>query len=230
MKEVIKELLGVGDKSFKVPILEYVDIEEVNKHAGDNSLVVKKLNGYLHAHGTFSDARALIVDAVKELSGIGFITKDTGEKDAAGKPIMERDWDKDSDKKYVARVLTQKPDLFDRVQSLVTSRARGYKYKEADGKEVEVPALATDIRQRPPSIKGPKVLPAKYKEAAEVFIKTKLVGKPKNLKALNDWLAEKAISPFAPVGELTAVENIVALGWLIKAEKEATPAFSGAPV
>lgn len=229
MKEVIKKLLGVGEKQFEVPMLEYADLEEVHKHAGDNGMVLKKLNGFLHAHGTFTDGRDLIVSCLQEVSKVPFLAKDTGKKDANGKAIMERDWDKDSDKKYVARVLTATPAVFDQAQKLITSRARGYKYKEGD-KEIEVPAIATDIRQRPPSIKGPAKLPNKYLESAEGYIKKNLLGKPKNIQKLNDWLAEKGVGAFTPVGAMDSPESIRALGWLIKAEKESTPAFAGAPV
>lgn len=215
MKEVLSEILEVGERSFNVPVLVYENKAEMNKHATDD-VIVERLNGYLRAHGTNSDARALVVEVVKEMSGIPFITKAVT-KD--GKTIQERD---ETDKKYVARAFAEKSDLsFDKVEQEVQRRARGYKYKDKDGKEVEVAAIATDLRKAEPSVKKPKTLSQRRKDQALCFLTGKPTPEGKVLKL------DKFISLFAKMfkGETFAldatvakddVKNVELLGWALE--------------
>ena len=215
MKEVLSEILEVGERSFNVPVLVYENKAEMNKHATDD-VIVERLNGYLRAHGTNSDARALVVSVVQELSSIPFktspVTKD-------GKVVQERD---ETDKKYVARAFAEKPDLsFDKVEKEVQRRARGYTYKDKEGKDVVVDPIATDLRKAEPSVKAPKKLSQRRKDQALAFITGKPTADGKVLKL------DKFIAAFAKMfkGESFAldaavakddIKNIEALGWALE--------------
>jgi len=58
MKENIRDVLGVGDRSFKVPILEYESIKEADA-AGGEGASLKEVNNNLYYRGTAVDARGL---------------------------------------------------------------------------------------------------------------------------------------------------------------------------
>ena len=221
MKENIRESLTVGEKSFKVPVLEYESTDEATKAAGDPAVVVNRLNNFLYYHGTATDARDLIVMAVEKVSGIKPSERSTG-KNKDGKDILEVE----GDKPYVNRILTAKPDLFDKAQALVTKWARGYKTE--DGKDVT--ALANDIKVRPPGQKGPKKLADKWKTAALNFLTPVInpkTSKPYNLANLNKAFAQAGVQSFTadPAVAATDAKNVEALGWLCKAYQDAQDAF-----
>src|SRR6266496_3641672 len=139
------------------------------------------MNNNLLYRGTYADARELIVEIVQELTKVPFLQRATDEKDKDGKIVMERDWNKDSDAKYVKRALAAAPQVtFDQVQGFITKRARGY--KNAAGEQI--PALQADIKVRERKPPGPKKLAQKYKDVALEF----LLGK-KSLAKFNKVLA-----------------------------------------
>jgi len=227
MKEVIKEVLNI-----KVPILEPDSLKEATAQAGSEEKLLTRLNGYGHAHGSFGDARELIVEVVQELTKVPFLTQKVKvKKDGKEVEVTERDWDKDSDKKYVARALAATPAVtLAQVESLVQIRARGYKAKDKEGKEYEVSPLAVSFAARVPKEKGPKTLPAKYKTQALTLITTKLIpGGAAVLEKLNKWFASKGVGAFTPIAgqPLDSDANVEALGWLAKAEVESREAFGG---
>src|SRR6266496_3496529 len=183
------------------------------------------MNNNLLYRGTYADARELIVEIVQELTKVPFLQRATDEKDKDGKVVMERDWDKDSDAKYVKRALAAAPQVtFDQVQGFVTKRARGYTKKDAAGNTVQVPALQVDIKVRERKPPGPKKLAQKYKDVALEF----LLGK-KSLAKLNKVLAGSDIVAFEPLAgkPIDSPENVEALGWKCKAFQEAQDAFKG---
>ena len=168
MKETIREILDVNDRSFKVPALEYVDLDEMLKHATKEQ-IVSKLNGYMHAHGSNGDARAIVVDVVNKMSGIPFKTekKKVGDKETTVRT--------ESDAIYVRRAFAENPKLsFDLVEKEVQRQAKGYTTKDAEGKEVIVAPIGVDLRKAEPSVKKPKVLAQKVKDEAVRFFKGEL--------------------------------------------------------
>lgn len=215
MKEEIREVLGVGERSFKVPMLVYESMDEADKAAGKQGAALKEMNNNLLYRGTYSDARSLIVDVVQRLSKVPVKMRPTGEKDKDGKPIMERD-PADSDKKYVERAFADGKLDFDKVEAEVQKIARAG-VKKADG-TWEWEPLAADISQRERKPAGPKKLADRWKNIATEF----LTGK-KNLKALNKRLEEFNIGAFTPTGDAT--KDAEALGWKCKAYQDAQDAF-----
>lgn len=224
MKEVLSEILEVGERSFNVPILIYENKAEMNKHATDD-VIVDRLNGYLRAHGTNSDARALVVAVVQEMSKVAFVTKDVN-KD--GKVIKERD---ETDKKYVARAFATTPSLsFDAVEKEVQRRARGgYPLLDekgnqviVDGKPVMVAPIATDLRKAEPSVKKPKTLSQRRKDQALAFITGKPFGEKQVVLRLDKFIAAfgKMFKPETFALDATIpkddVKNIEALGWALE--------------
>jgi hypothetical protein len=209
MKEVIKELIEVGDRAFQVPILEYSDMKEMQGHATE-ATIVQKLNNFLHAHGSFSDGRDLIVDVTNELTKVPYLMKKTDKKDSKGNVIEE--W-AETAKTYVNRALTvNKKVSFDDVQKEVTRRARGYIIKDAEGKEVKIEALAVDLRKRE-SVAKPRTLAQKFKDNAVEF----LTGK-KSLEKFSKAFQNKFSEPLVLPNTKTLSDplNIEALGWALK--------------
>lgn len=218
MKVEIKESLKVGERAFKAPVLVYETLDEALKAAGSQEVVVNRLNGFLHAHGSAGDLRDLIVETLEEVSGVAPLQKDTGKKSKDGKPIMEVE----KELAYVSRVISAKPDLFDKVQASLDKKARGYKAKDEQGKEYEVPALQVDIKLRPPAQKGPKKLADKWKEVALAFLQGK-----KSLEKFNKALGAAGLNTFTAAEGVAKddVKNVEALGWLCKAYQDAQDAF-----
>jgi hypothetical protein len=212
MIEVIKEVLSVNDKPFLVPMKFYESVEEADLAAGKKGACLEECNLNLAYRGTYADARSLIVSIVQDWSQVPFTMVDTGEKDAAGKPILERD-PKDTDAKYVKRVFALGKLSFDEVQAEVTRMARGHKYKDAAGNEIEEPALAVDIKATERK-GGPKKLAQKWKDYALSYLKGE-----KNLdKFIAACKRELGVDFKLPVpdNKLDAT-NVEPLGWLSKA-------------
>jgi hypothetical protein len=218
MKVEIKESLKVGDRAFKAPVLMYENMDEINKAAGSIDIPVARLNGFLHAHGSAADLRDLIASIVEDISKVKPNVKDTGKKNAKGEAITEQE----KEATYVARVISAQPELFDKVQAELEKRAKGYTYKDENGKDVVVPPLAVDISVRVAAPKGPKKLAAKWSEVATLFLSGK--------KSLEKFLAaakKAGVGTFEPVAgaPLTDPKNIESLGWLCKAYQDSQDAF-----
>lgn len=223
MKEEIRDVLGVGDTSFKVPMLVYESVDEADKAAGIVGAGVKEMNNNLLYRGTYAEARSLIVDIVQELSKVAFLTKDTGEKDDKGAPIFERDQQKDSDAKYVERAMLLAPNVtVAQVQAEITKRARGYKTKDAEGKDVEVPALAADITQRERKPGKPPKLAQRWKDTALSFLSGKR-DVTKAIALIKKTINKDFVSPVATPKD--DPKNVEALGWLMKETQDAQDAF-----
>lgn len=223
MKVEIKESLKVGERAFKAPVLVYENWDEITKAAGSVEKPVERLNGFLHAHGSAGELRDLIAGIVEEVSGIKPNVKDTGKKNEKGEAITEQE----KEAVYVKRVISAKPELFDKVQAVLDQRARGYTYKDGD-KEIKVPALAVDISTRVAAPKGPKTLAAKWKEVATNFLTGKInpkSGKPYNLANLNKEFKKYSVAEFVAEGEPSSPANIEKLGWLCKAYSDAKDNF-----
>ncbi len=220
MKVEIKESLKVGERAFKAPVLVYETIDEINKAAGNVQTVVDRLNGYLHAHGSAGELRDLIASIVEEVSGVAPITKDTGKKNAKGEAILESE----KEAVYVSRVISAKPELFDKVQQILDQRARGYTFKDDKGTEVKVGPIAVDITTRVAGPKKPAKLADKWKEAAKPF----LAG-TKSIEKFNAALKKHGIAPFVAAEgvALTDAKNVESLGYLCKAYAEAQDLFKG---
>lgn len=211
MKEVIRDVLGFGENSFKVPMRFYESVEEADKAAGRAGATLDECNNNLAYRGSYADARELIVDIVLELTKVPLKQKDTGEKGADGKPILEDD---EREKDYVNRALAATPAVtFDKVQSLITTRARGYKTVDPETKkEVEVAPIAVDITKKVRAPKGPKVLPVKFKETAKGILAANNVAK------FNKASSKYGIAAFVATGK---PEDETTLGWLCKAYAQA---------
>lgn len=219
MKTEIRDVLGFNEQSFKVPMKVYESYDEADKAAGVALAALTECNNNLLYRGTYADARELIVDVVQELTKVPFLTVPVivdGKPavDSANKPIVERDEDKDSDAKYVKRALAATPTVtFESVQSLITSRANGYTYTDPESKEVvTVAALAADITKKARTPKGPKTLPAKYKDTAKGILAAK------NVDKFNKAAAKYGIAAFIATGK---PEDETALGWSLKRYAEA---------
>lgn len=213
MKTEVRDVLGFGEQSFKVPMLVYESVQEADKDAGKDGAMLAEANNNLLYRGTYADARELIVDVVQELTKVPFLMTDSGEKDEKGTPIMERDTDRDSDAKYVKRALTATPSVtFDAVQKLVEQRAKGY--ATPTGEKVE--ALRADIRRRVAGPRKPAKLAQKYRDYASGIVKAKNVAK------FNKASSAFGIAAFVPTGD--AEKDLVALGWLCKAYADAKAA------
>ncbi len=218
MKVEIKESLKVGERAFKAPVLVYESMDEINKAAGNVQTAVDRLNGYLHAHGSAGELRDRIASIVEEVSGVKPITKDTGRKNAKNEPITESE----KEAVFVARVISAKPELFDKVQALLDQRARGYKTKGTDGKEIDIPALAVDITTRVAGPKKPAKLADKWKEVATSFLSGK-----KSLEKFGVAVKKAGLAVFVPADgvPLTDAKNVESLGWLCKAYQDSQDAF-----
>lgn len=225
MKEVIKELLDDGKgNSFKVPVLEYETVDEADKAAGKVGACLQECNNNLHYRGTFADGRDLIVECTQEVTQVAFLTVEKEvEKDGKKSKVTIRDFDKDSDAKYVKRALALKPDAFAAIQKIVEQRARGYTYKDEKGVAIQVPAIATDITVK---VRQPKVLKLaqKYKDIALLFLKGE-----KDIKKFVAACAKFSIPAWTPTAGVSPTDdsNVTSLGWVLKAFQEAQDAFKG---
>lgn len=213
MREEIRDVLGFGDQSFKVPMLLYESFTEGDKDAGKDGAMLAEANNNLAYRGCYADGRELIVDIIQELTKVPFLMTDSGEKDDKGQPIMERDTDRDSDAKYVKRALTSVPSVtFEQVQKLITQRARGYTTPTGE----KIDPIRVDIRRRVAGPRKPKVLAQKWKDYAAGILKAKNVAK------FNKASAQFGITAFAATGD--ADKDLVSLGWLCKAYADAKAA------
>src|SRR5947207_4024792 len=170
MKEQVFEMLSFQDKAFKVPTLVYESELEADTAAGHKGAMLAEANKNLAYRGSHPKGRRIITEIVQEFTGIKF-NMVTVEVEKDGKKVKEQVRDpKDTDAVYVKRALATNPALFDSVQTEVYKRCRGYKTKDAEGKELIIPALAVDIKE---SERVPKVLKLaqKYKDIALAFIK-----------------------------------------------------------
>jgi hypothetical protein len=227
MKQVEAKLLGTKERSFTVPFKAFSNLAEAVADAGGEENLLAKVNGWSAAHGTFGDARELIVDCILEVTKVPFLTKKEKVTREGKEVTLEvRDTAKDSDAGYSQRALALKPDAFDAVQALVTKRAAGYTYKGEDGKDIVVPELANSLKAKvrvPGSGKSGK-LAEKYKTAALLFLDGK-----KDLKKFVAALEKKGLGTFAPKAGVPANDpaNVEALGWLCKSWQDAQDAFAG---
>jgi hypothetical protein len=213
MKEVLREINNINGRAFKLPALEYENLAEMTKHAPEAD-IVKRLNGYMHAHGSNGELRGLLTEVVQDLTKVPFLQKGTGEK-VDGKEVTERDMTLDSDDKYVKRALALRPEVtFDAVEAETARRARGYKTKDAEGKEVIVEPVSVDLRKREAGPKAPAKLAQKYKDQALLF----LTGKQnldKFAAAFGKKFNGEKIELKAGVAK-DSPENVELVGWTCK--------------
>lgn len=239
MKESIRNSLTVGEKPFTAPVQFYSTMEEINKAAGDVQIPVDRLNGWLHAHGTAGDLRDLIVEATIEVTGQKPKETKSGKKDKKGADIMVVE----HDTVFVNRVVPSDPTFFDKIQKLVTQRARGLTHWDSDKKAyVETAkgeegkyALAVDISRKISTGGKGKELAKKWTEMALNFIlgrenpKTK---KPYNMAGLQKALKAQLDEEYTPVAGIPKddAQNVDRLGRLCKAYSEALEAEKFASV
>ncbi len=226
MKKVQAKLLGIKDRPFTVDYSAFSTLAEATADAGGEDNLLAKINGWSAAHGTFGDARELIVDAVLEVTKVPFLTKkEKVTRDGKEVVVESRDTTKDSDAAYVARAVAANLGMFDQIQALVTKRAAGYSFKEGD-KEVTVAPLANSLkaRVRVPGSGAKGKLAEKYKTAALLFLDGK-----KDIKKFTAAVEKKGLGTFTatPGVPLNHASNVEALGWLCKAWSDAQDAFSG---
>jgi len=222
MKETIREILDVNDRSFRVPALEYVDLDEMLKHATKEQ-IVSKLNGYMHAHGSNGDARAIVVDVVNKMSGIPFKTekKKVGDKETTVRT--------ESDAIYVRRAFAENPKLsFDLVEKEVQRQAKGYTTKDAENKEIIVAPIGVDLRKAEPSVKKPKVLAQKRKDQAVLFLTGKL--KLDKFTAAFGKLFNGETFALLPNVKNDSDEQITHLGWALDRYDRAKEAAAKAAI
>lgn len=224
MKEELKNILEFQDQPFRVPVLVYESVDEADKAAGFTGAMCKKGNDHMHLHGSAGDCRDLVVECVQEMTKVPFLTVTTKEKNDAGVEVevTERDYDKDSDAKYVKRALALKSVDRASLQSLIETRARGYKAKDDKGVEIVIPPIAVNIKATVRTGPKTKTLAKKFREVAMEFLSGK-----KNLKKFSEVLTKQEIGTFVPVKDvpLTDEANVVALGWLCKAWSDAQDVF-----
>jgi len=216
MKETICEILAVpfGEelKNFKVPILEYESIEEGDTHAKRAGAMLDQANLNMKYRGPYADARRLIAKCVEEITGEKLrMREDSKNKD--GTPIMVPD---ETEKNFVRRVLGDNPDLFEKVQSLVEQRARGYKSTDESGKETEIPALTADITEKE-HVSKVKKLAQKYIDQAKAFLIGALnpkTGKQFNIEKFLAAIKRDLSAEFSRTGD--DEKDATTLGWLCK--------------
>jgi hypothetical protein len=218
MKVEIKESLKIGERAFKAPVLVYENYAEMLKDAGSEQAIVDKVNGWLHAHGSAAILRDLIVESVEEASGVKPIITKTGKKNAKGVELTKQE----DPMPFVLRVIGAKPELFDKVQTLVDKKAKGYTYKDEQGVEQKVEALAVDISTRPPSQRGPGKLADKWKQVALSFING-----TKSLDKFNKALSSSGLATFTLDKTVPKDDpkNVEGLGRLCKAYQDSQDAF-----
>jgi hypothetical protein len=201
MKQVEKEVLG-----YKVAFATYENIAEATKAAGGEQKVIDKLNDFLLYHGAFGKARTLIVKKINELTKVPFKMVDTGEKDAKGVAITERD-PKDTDKIYANRALVGSKVTKEQVQDAIVAA-------------LKVSPLATNIAEAVRQPGKPPALPKKYAARAAQFLTgatNSKTNKPYSLSKLNELIKKTIGKEFAKVNDTpSSAENINALGWLIR--------------
>jgi hypothetical protein len=225
MKTEIKESLRVGQRVFSAPVMVYSSIEEAKTAAGGEENLLRRLNGFLHAHGTAADLRDLIREIVEEVSKVKPTETPTGKKNAKGEPITKLE----DAQPYVARVLTKSPELFDTAQKLLDQRAKGY---TRDGEQI--PPLQVDASFRPPAQRGPKKLAQKWKEIALSFLRgdiNPVTKKPRDIANLNKACKAVGLGGFvlsAEEAKNKLDEKVVErLGWLCKAYQDSRDALEG---
>lgn len=231
MKQTEAKLLGSKDRKFSVSYAEFETLKEAIADAGGEEKLLARVNGWTAAHGTFGDARSLIVEATHEVTNIPFLTKkETVTKDGKETVVESRDTTKDSDAAYVARALAAQPEAFDKIQALINERAKGYSYK--DGEEtITIEPLANSLkaRVRTPGSGKSGVLAKKYIEAAKLFLIGDGKGNKKDIKKFNTALSKAGLGTFTPVAgvPLEDSKNLESLGWLCKAWADKQDMFSG---
>lgn len=223
MKQIVSELLAIGEKNFKVPVLTYETIAEAEADGGPGS-VLKECNSNLLARGAFADARDMIVEATEYVTKVAPLTVEI-EKEVEGKKVKATIRDpKETELKYVKRALAGAPDgSMEKIQEIVTALALGQKVFNDEGKLTDVPKadqkpLRVDIRVKTRTPKAVK-LAEKWKLAARQFLAA-----PARLANFNKHLTAKNLGAFTPTGDAAADET--ALGWKCKAWADAQDPFA----
>jgi len=219
MKVETKKSLKVGEKAFTAPVLVYENYAEMLKAAGSEQVIVDLMNGWLHAHGSAASLRDLVMECVEEASGVK-PTVTTAKKDGKDVKTVE------DALPYVTRVITSKPEAFDKAQALLNKKATGYTYKDAAGIEQKVEALAVDVTRSPRGSGGPKELAQKWKDIALSFINGAInpkTNKPRSVASFNEALKEEGLPAFV-LDKTVAKDdpkNVETLGRLCKAWSDA---------
>lgn len=194
MKEVMRKALAVGEREFECPVLEYENMAEIETAAKDKQVAVTKFCNFLYYHGAAGSVRDLIVECVTEVTGKkpNESTKKVDGKDV--KVVENAD-------PFVNRIIAADMALFDKVQALVTKKAREKK-------------IALDIaKARQPGSGKPKELAKQWKALALPFLKGE-----KSLDKFNKAAEKAGVGVFVPEKGVppTDEKNVVALGWLLK--------------
>lgn len=201
MKTQQVELLGL-----KVPVLVYETIEEAIKAAGDSpeekASFLNRVNAGLLS-GPYTKGKSLVEETVAEITKVPY-----------AKTIMdgkEVDDPKDTGEVYVKRALALNPTLTEKIQALVSERAKGY--KNAQG--VLVPALQVNAKAQPKG--GAATLSKSHREWANAFVTG-----VKDFEGIKKKAAALGYKSFtAPVGKpKTDPAYIEALGWWLKGYQE----------
>jgi hypothetical protein len=204
-----------------VPVMVYAAFADVIKSTGSEEKALDILNDNLHYRGGPASAtRDYICEVVEDETKIARQSKDTGEKDDKGQPIMEIT---ESEGKYIARVCATKNWLDDKgsprlpttLQSKIDAWASSaYSNFDKDDKIVGSPVpLAVDAAAPERKPKAPPKLSEEDKALALEFVTGK-----KSLVKFHDAASKYGI--VVPVkkdldpDQAKAVDQI---GWLVKA-------------
>ena len=207
MKIEVRDVLSINDESFKIPMGVYESFAEADKDANSEGAGLREMNNNLLYRGTYQEARSLIVEVVQRVTKVAPLTEDTGEKDEAGKAILEVS---EKDGAYVARALATAKMTVAQLQAEVDKACKAAN----DGA-----GLRADIRARAKKPAGPKKLAEKFKTIATSFLSG-----VKDIAKLNAVLSKTLGKSFTKTGNVDA--DAIALGWLCKEYADAQDAFA----
>lgn len=195
MKNIDVEILG----GLKYTAQGYSSVAEMTADAGGEDKLVDRMNGFLVAHGTNGEARAIAVDVVSKATGVTRKTKPVLDKDGKpktkdGKPVVAVD---ESEQKYIDRALATKGITIESLQAEFAKQVAAANDKAG---------LRCDLRKAVREPAAPKKLPEKYLAAAKARIEH---------KKFDDVIkgAKKYLNEDVTPASLTDAE---ALGWLCK--------------
>lgn len=84
---VIVTRTTIGGHSIKSN--EFASVDELDSQAGKPGACLAEANSNLYYRGSAQEARDKFLEAIEKETGIAPLTKDTGEKDDAGEPVLE---------------------------------------------------------------------------------------------------------------------------------------------